>query len=168
MVSPLQFQWCLQIPTFCTRKLINEGFIILKSEKMQVGNAVTDVYYDGIGTVTYWWSHSLISDKTYKSIMKHCNFRSYESSQECDDVVNYALGYEFGKIDQYNIYSPICKSSEITQRRRFKNMLLISPRYFGYDPCIESYSDIYYNRPDVQKALHANTTGIPYKWTPCR
>ncbi|KAL2326016.1 hypothetical protein Fmac_025074 [Flemingia macrophylla] len=27
---------------------------------------------------------------------------------------------------------------------------------------------IYYNRPDVQKALHANTTGIPYKWTACR
>ncbi|XLS65773.1 hypothetical protein HN51_025747, partial [Arachis hypogaea] len=36
-----------------------------------------------------------------------------------------------------------------------------------YDPCTEKYAEIYYNRPDVQKALHANTTGIPYKWTAC-
>jgi serine carboxypeptidase-like clade 2 len=38
----------------------------------------------------------------------------------------------------------------------------------GYDPCTEKYAEIYYNRPDVQKALHANTTKIPYKWTACR
>jgi len=38
----------------------------------------------------------------------------------------------------------------------------------GYDPCTEKYAEVYYNRPDVQKALHANTTGIPYKWTACR
>lgn len=38
----------------------------------------------------------------------------------------------------------------------------------GYDPCTEKYAEIYYNRPDVQKAMHANTTGIPYKWTACR
>ncbi|KAL4370270.1 hypothetical protein AHAS_Ahas06G0049000 [Arachis hypogaea] len=36
-----------------------------------------------------------------------------------------------------------------------------------YDPCTEKYAEIYYNRSDVQKALHANTTGIPYKWTAC-
>lgn len=38
----------------------------------------------------------------------------------------------------------------------------------GYDPCTEKYAEVYYNRADVQKALHANTTGIPYKWTACR
>lgn len=38
----------------------------------------------------------------------------------------------------------------------------------GYDPCTEKYAEAYYNRPDVQKALHANTTKIPYKWTACR
>ncbi|KAK4404337.1 Serine carboxypeptidase 24 [Sesamum angolense] len=45
--------------------------------------------------------------------------------------------------------------------------LSISPRFSGYDPCTENYAEIYYNRPDVQKALHANSTGIPYKWTAC-
>ncbi|KAI3976314.1 hypothetical protein MKX01_021856 [Papaver californicum] len=29
----------------------------------------------------------------------------------------------------------------------------------------EKYAEMYYNRPDVQKALRANTTKIPYKWT---
>ena len=36
-----------------------------------------------------------------------------------------------------------------------------------YDPCTQAYSQIYFNRPDVQKAMHANTTGIPYPWTSC-
>ena len=35
------------------------------------------------------------------------------------------------------------------------------------DPCTESYAEIYYNRPDVQRAMHANLTSIPYKWTVC-
>jgi serine carboxypeptidase-like clade II len=38
----------------------------------------------------------------------------------------------------------------------------------GYDPCTEKYSRKYYNLPEVQKALHANVTGIPYAWVGCR
>lgn len=38
----------------------------------------------------------------------------------------------------------------------------------GYDPCTEKYAELYYNRPEVQKAFHANITKIPYKWTACR
>ena len=38
----------------------------------------------------------------------------------------------------------------------------------SYDPCTESYSTVYYNRPEVQKALHANVTGINYPWVTCR
>ena len=38
----------------------------------------------------------------------------------------------------------------------------------AYDPCTERYSDLYFNRPEVQKALHANVTGIPYAWKACR
>ncbi|KAG8372563.1 hypothetical protein BUALT_Bualt12G0079000 [Buddleja alternifolia] len=129
-----------------------------------VGNAVTDNYYDGIGTVTYWWSHSMISDKTYKSILKSCNFKSDKSSKKCDHAVDYAMNHEFGDIDQYSIYTASCNSSKTSVR--LKNTL-IRPRLSGYDPCSESYAEKYYNRPDVQKALHANSTGIPYKWTAC-
>jgi serine carboxypeptidase-like clade 2 len=38
----------------------------------------------------------------------------------------------------------------------------------SYDPCTESHSTVYYNRPDVQRARHANVTGINYTWVTCR
>jgi len=134
--------------------------------KLQVGNAVTDSYNDGIGTITYWWSHSMISDHSYKSILKYCNFTSEETSKKCDDAYSYAVNYEFGKIDQYSIYTPTCPISlnNTVKHIRFKNLHMIS----GYDPCTENYAEKYYNLPEVQKAMHANLTSIPYKWTACR
>ncbi|EPS67928.1 hypothetical protein M569_06845, partial [Genlisea aurea] len=131
-----------------------KGFII--------GNAVIDNYYDNVGTVTYWWSHSMISDKTYKKILKLCNFRTEKTSTRCENAMSYAMTDEFGKIDQYSIYTPSCNKSR--KAIRFKNTLFF-PR--GYDPCTESYAEKYYNLPQVQRALHANVTGIPYKWTAC-
>ncbi|KAH7546165.1 hypothetical protein FEM48_Zijuj01G0171500 [Ziziphus jujuba var. spinosa] len=128
----------------------------------------TDNYYDSIGTVTFWWTHSMISDQTYQSILKHCNFSAEEASKHCDNAVSYAMNHEFGDIDQYSIYTPSCMAlpNKTMQIMRLKNTLL-RRRVTGYDPCTENYAEKYYNRPDVQKALHANTTGIPYKWTAC-
>lgn len=136
---------------------------------IQVGNAVTDNYYDSIGTVTFWWTHTMISDKTYRSIINHCNFSAEKSSKKCDDTVNYAMNHEFGDIDQYSIYTPSCIAlpNSTVRPMRLKNTLL-RRRVSGYDPCTENYAEKYYNRQEVQKALHANVTGIPYKWTACR
>lgn len=142
---------------------------LLGAPVVQVGNAVTDNYYDSLGTVFYWWTHSMISDSTYQSILSSCDFRSPRSSRKCDHVVNYAVNHEFGDIDQYSIYTPSCAAPNATdvQRLRFKNSL-IHRRPAGYDPCVEKRAEKYYNRPDVQKAMHANTSGIPYRWTACR
>ncbi|BFG40326.1 hypothetical protein CerSpe_266000 [Prunus speciosa] len=133
-----------------------------------VGNAVTDNYYDNIGTVTFWWSHAMISDQTYRSILNHCNFTAERTSQQCDDAVNYAMNHDFGDIDQYSIYTPFCLTmlNNTNRHLRLKNTLL-RRRVSGYDPCTENYAEKYYNRPDVQKAMHANITRIPYKWTAC-
>lgn len=129
---------------------------------------MTDNYYDSVGTVTFWWTHSMISDQTYKSIMKHCNFSAEKSSKLCDEAVNYATNHEFGDIDQYSIYTPSCTAlPNKTKHVRLKNTFL-RRRVSGYDPCTENYAEKYYNRPEVQKSMHANTTGIPYKWTACR
>jgi hypothetical protein len=38
----------------------------------------------------------------------------------------------------------------------------------GYDPCTEAYVTKYFNRGDVGRALHANRTGLPYPYSPCR
>ena len=108
----------------------------------------------------------MISDQSYKSILKYCNFTAEETSGKCDDVYSYAVNYEFGNIDQYSIYTPTCTASQnnTVRHMRFKNLHLIS----GYDPCTENYAEKYYNLPEVQKAMHANVTNIPYKWTACR
>lgn len=137
----------------------------------QVGNAVTDNYYDNIGTVTYWWTHAMISDRTYKAILRWCNFSSSSISRPCNRAMSYAMNHEFGDIDQYSIYTPSCAAAAARANAtvlRFKNTLVRRRRSSGYDPCTETYAERYYNRMDVQRAMHANTTGIPYRWTACR
>ncbi|PKA57611.1 Serine carboxypeptidase 24 [Apostasia shenzhenica] len=161
----------------CSKPFINlRGFI--------VGNAVTDNYYDSLGTVSYWWTHSMISDRTYQSILSACNFSSSTSSSHCDRAISYAMNSEFGNIDQYSIYTPSCPSATAAvpsnssahgrrapRRLGSTGLLLLGGgrrrRPKGYDPCMENYAEKYYNRLDVQKAMHANLTGIPYKWTAC-
>ncbi|KAF9683996.1 hypothetical protein SADUNF_Sadunf04G0071900 [Salix dunnii] len=137
-----------------------------------VGNAVTDNYYDNLGTVTYWWSHAMISDKTYRQLINTCDFRRQKESDECESLYSYAMDQEFGNIDQYNIYAPPCNNSDGSTSTRRSIRLPHHPHKFvrplsGYDPCTEKYAEIYYNRPDVQRAFHANVTRIPYKWTAC-
>lgn len=80
--------------------------------EMQVGNAVTDNYYDNLGTVTYWWSHAMISDKTYHQLISTCDFKRQKESNECESLYYYAMDQEFGNIDQYNIYAPPCNNSD--------------------------------------------------------
>ncbi|XP_057463108.1 serine carboxypeptidase-like 25 [Actinidia eriantha] len=139
-----------------------------------VGNAVTDNYYDNLGTVTYWWSHAMISDRTYRQLINICDFSRQKESNECESLYSYAMDQEFGNIDQYNIYAPPCNNSDGSTGGRSRHTVRLPHRphpifrqMSGYDPCTEKYAEIYYNRPDVQKALHANTTKIPYKWTAC-
>ncbi|KAJ8749681.1 hypothetical protein K2173_010101 [Erythroxylum novogranatense] len=137
---------------------------------IMVGNAVTDNYYDNLGTVTYWWSHAMISDKTYQQLINTCDFRRQKESDECESLYSYAMDQEFGNIDQYNIYAPPCNRSDGTARHTIRlphHPHKIFRQISGYDPCTEKYAEIFYNRPDVQKALHANSTRIPYKWTAC-
>jgi len=108
----------------------------------------------------------MISDRTYRAILDNCNFTEDTASNKCDDAVTYAMNHEFGDIDQYSIYTPSCMQLP-NSTVRLKNTLL-RRRVSGYDPCTEKYAEKYYNRPEVQKAMHANVTGIPYKWTACR
>lgn len=138
------------------------------STYVQVGNADTDSYYDYIGTVTYWWSHSLISDQTYNLLLKTCNFNFKNTSQDCQDALRRS-DQEIGDINQYNIYTENCKASQQKHKHSLRHRSFFQDQESsGFDPCTENYAEIYYNRPDVQKTLHANTTGIPYKWTACR
>lgn len=48
---------------------------------------------------------------------------------------------------------------------RFEQM----PRIMGgYDPCVDGYAKAFYNRADVQKALHVSDGRVLKNWTICK
>lgn len=137
---------------------------IINLKGFMVGNAVTDDYHDYLGTFEYWWTHGLISDNTYHNLKKTCLLESSEHpSPECLKNLNLASSEE-GNIDPYSLYTKPCNNTASLK-------LGLGGRYpwlsRAYDPCTERYSSIYYNRPEVQIAMHANTTGIQYSWKTC-
>ncbi|CAK9876890.1 unnamed protein product [Sphagnum jensenii] len=140
------------------------------------GNPVTDGYWDNVGVIDYYWTHAMISDHTYHQLKKLCNFSDPNCcSNSCNNVYNYATNTEIGNIDPYSINTPACTETVgggSPQKKKFLSFRPNNPflrgKPMGYDPCTENYAEIYYNRPDVQKALHANISGIiPYNWTGC-
>ncbi|CAA7389447.1 unnamed protein product [Spirodela intermedia] len=129
-----------------------------------VGNAVIDDYHDYVGTFEYWWTHGLISDTTYRNLRLACIFESSEHpSVACLRLLDLARA-EQGNIDPYSIFTPPCNNSAAL-RRRSRGHYPWMPR--AYDPCTERYSEAYYNRPEVQRAFHANVTRLPYPWETC-
>ncbi|KAL5730745.1 Serine carboxypeptidase-like 27 [Ranunculus cassubicifolius] len=138
---------------------------VLNFKGFMVGNAVIDDYHDFIGTFEYWWTHGLISDETYHSLNVYCDLEAAEHvSHECDKVLHRAEA-EQGNIDPYSIFTPTCTSTASRRRKSLRsNHRRIS---MTYDPCTEKHSTVYFNLPEVQEALHANVTGIPYPWETC-
>ncbi|KAL5700338.1 Serine carboxypeptidase-like 26 [Ranunculus cassubicifolius] len=134
-----------------------------------VGNPETEDYYDNKGILDYAWTHAVISDQVYEEANKKCNFKKYNWSDECIEVMNGVFN-TYKEIDIYNIYAPTCllssgsSSSTFTVREVKSNGLRRSRIPGGYDPCFETYTEEYLNRIDVRSALHANMDG---KWTTC-
>uniref|UniRef100_A0A9I9DTS0 Carboxypeptidase n=1 Tax=Cucumis melo TaxID=3656 RepID=A0A9I9DTS0_CUCME len=156
-----------------------DTFINLKGFMM--GNAAIDDERDSKGMVEYAWSHGIISDKLYHNIMNECSFTPDSNSTNqtaathCEE---HARGFTlaYSDIDIYSIYSPICLSS--SSNFTSPTLLTATPRIFsmhelwhklplGYDPCTEAYANKFFNREDVQRALHANVTKLSYPYTPC-
>ncbi|XXG61044.1 hypothetical protein AAC387_Pa04g2797 [Persea americana] len=140
------------------------GYIQLKG--VMIGNGIMNDVTDQKGMYDYIWTHALISDETHKGLMKHC---AYGGSDEKDKPISKfkcsefedEIGKEAGDIDFYNIYAPICPedSSNASTKTNKPNK--------GLDPCDEDYIYAYLNLPQVQEALHANITGLPYPWNFC-
>lgn len=137
---------------------------IINFKGFLVGNAVTDDHHDYIGTFEYWWTHGLISDTTYKSLKSSCDSGSSQHpSIDCNRALDVADN-EFGNIDPYSIYTRPCNSTAALKRNLRGHYPWMTR---AYDPCTERYSKEYFNLPEVQTALHANTTNIRYPWDTC-
>ncbi|KAK4437853.1 Polyadenylate-binding protein RBP47 [Sesamum alatum] len=134
-------------------KITNHTVINLKG--IAIGNAEIDFEDELSGMYDYYWTHALISNEHHKAILSNCNFSSSASvSAVCNSVLDQADA-AIGTVYYYDIYAPLCNSSSN------------SPLVSGFDPCSSNYVFTYLNTPDVQKALHANVTGITGPWDAC-
>ncbi|CAO2817366.1 unnamed protein product [Amaranthus hypochondriacus] len=125
-----------------------------------IGNAVLNDETDLKGMYEYFWSHAIISDQVKNDIVEHCNFSSSVITQNhiCQAATN-QVDVDTQYLDVYNIYAPVCLSSNLTDRPKKLTHTL--------DPCSDHYVTAYMNSPEVQKALHANVTKLFYDWQPC-
>ncbi|GER43899.1 serine carboxypeptidase-like protein [Striga asiatica] len=140
-----------------------------------IGNAELDDETDQKGMIEYAWNHAVISDAVYDEIKKECDFSSLNLTKECNHGLDkYFDVYDI--IDMYSLYAPVCVDDNIgttiskpsgVSRFLTKNIYGRRRPLSGYDPCAFLYTDVYFNRADVQRALHANVTGLRYPWTSC-
>ncbi|DBA89195.1 TPA: hypothetical protein ACH3X1_016344 [Trebouxia sp. C0004] len=156
-----------------------------------VGNAWTDAGFDNEGAVDFWWTHALISDEVRDSLLRSCNFSgvgplqqealtaaSFDRNsklEECLKAISQTQ-HAMQRINIYDIYADVCLPkhvhNEVTQlglqlgHHPANNIVSISAPG-DYDPCVDNEVEIYFNRPEVQKAMHANMTGMPGPWVDC-
>ncbi|XP_031500468.1 serine carboxypeptidase-like 31 [Nymphaea colorata] len=140
-----------------------------------LGNPETSDAEDWQGMVDYAWSHAVVSDETYSIIKETCDFNSSKtwSNEECNKSVQEVL-QQYKEIDIYSLYTSLCinnssNSGVYTTGPVYKKEFTMMPRMMGgnYDPCVDDYAHAFYNRPEVQKALHASD-GVNLKgWSIC-
>uniref|UniRef100_A0A0D6R2B7 Carboxypeptidase n=1 Tax=Araucaria cunninghamii TaxID=56994 RepID=A0A0D6R2B7_ARACU len=145
---------------------------VINLKGIMVGNAVMDEKNDNRGMIDYAWSHAIISDQDYNSL-KTCDFSSENQTSMCDSALRNFVDM-YSDIDIYSLYTPVCVDRLDKSLRRLvadRKSLSIHNLWrelpAGYDPCLEDYAETFFNREDVQRALHANTTAISYSWRLC-
>ncbi|KAG2551566.1 hypothetical protein PVAP13_9KG377700 [Panicum virgatum] len=70
-----------------------------------------------------------------------------------------AANHEKGLIDQSNIYASFCWDASAPQQQHAS--------VINIDPCASYYMRSYLTRHEVQRAFHANTTGLKQPWSDC-
>ncbi|XP_041026549.1 serine carboxypeptidase-like 31 [Juglans microcarpa x Juglans regia] len=142
-----------------------------------LGNPETSDAEDWRGLVDYAWSHAVISDETHKLIRESCDFHSNDtwSNISCSNGVDEVLK-QYKEIDIYSLYTSVCTGNNISagnsddksMQVMMKRTSMMMPRIMGgYDPCLDDYAKKFYNRPDVQKALHVSDGRQLKNWSIC-
>ncbi|OVA13200.1 Peptidase S10 [Macleaya cordata] len=142
-----------------------------------VGNPETSNAEDWQGLVDYAWSHAVVSDETHKIISENCNFQRDDTwdNEKCTHAVDEVFN-QYKVIDIYSLYTPVCATGtsiesgykSMQAQVMFKPRSKMVPRIMGgYDPCLDNYAKTFYNRPDVQKALHVSDGHQLKNWSIC-
>ncbi|CAI0416320.1 unnamed protein product [Linum tenue] len=157
---------------------LNDSSNYINLKGFMLGNPSLDDETDRKGMIDYAWSHAMLSDKDYQSILSSCDFTRSDSNQteQCQNgMANYYRLYSM--IDMYGINSPTChlptNSSHSFFGRLPSNRTMTSKFRVpaagagGYDACTSDYVFEYFNRQDVQEALHADLNKVPRPWDLC-
>ncbi|KAG2322321.1 hypothetical protein Bca52824_015534 [Brassica carinata] len=138
-----------------------KSFLNLKG--ILIGNAVINDETDLMGMYDFFESHALISEDSLLQLKNNCDLKTESASlmtEECA-VVSDQIDMNTYYLDIYNIYAPLCLNSTLTRRPKRGTTIR------EFDPCSDNYVQAYLNKQEVQVALHANGTKLPYEWMPC-
>ncbi|CAN0836968.1 Serine carboxypeptidase-like 45 [Linum grandiflorum] len=152
-----------------------------------IGNPLLEFNTDFNGEGKYYWSHSLISDHTYRLVNTICNTSQLRRESTSDalsppcKIVATRLAAEIpdrNSLDKYDVTSDVCLSyresgeplaaafhpysalrSTQATRRNLKSGESV-------DACTGDDTGAYLNRKDVQDAIHAKLVNIP-GWNSC-
>ncbi|KAL6272484.1 hypothetical protein ACE6H2_023176 [Prunus campanulata] len=151
-----------QVETFWSR------MILVGTE---IGNPLLDFNTDLNSKAEYLWSHGLISDATFEIATSVCNYSQIYRQGVIQNAllspacaaVNNQVRTEVSKfINNYDVSLDVCLSSVVAQSQ----MLYQLQNTEKLDVCVEDETYTYFNRPDVQDALHARLIGVE-NWTMC-
>ncbi|XP_042483311.1 serine carboxypeptidase-like 45, partial [Macadamia integrifolia] len=134
-----------------------------------LGNPLLDFVTDFNSKAEFFWSHGLISDSTYEIFSSACNYSRYKSesfrgsvSPVCSGVMNQVNNEISMYIDKYDVTIDVCLSSILSQSNALTHLQVAEK----LDVCVEDETTKYFNRVDVQKALHARLLGVT-SWVSC-
>ncbi|XP_071722918.1 serine carboxypeptidase-like 45 [Rutidosis leptorrhynchoides] len=159
-----------------------------------LGNPLLDFETDFSFRDKYYWSHGMISDPTYNLMNRRCPSSEYykqlitsggsTASIDCLYVQQKVRKEISDIVDENYVIADICLGTGKTQqsllthrnkshallnsvfgREAFKTKDIVN--YDGADACAESDVRNYFNRQDVQTALHVQTTTGLRSWTAC-
>ncbi|KAM1023727.1 hypothetical protein EV1_044130 [Malus domestica] len=147
-------------------QLIIQSKLKFNLKAVAIGNPLLEFNTDANSPAEYWWSHGLISDATFENLTSVCNsseifrqeaIRGGPLSPACDAVANqFEREVPAHLINQYDVTLDVCLSSVEAQSFQLRKTVKINV-------CIGDETVTYFNRPDVQEALHARVTN----WTIC-
>lgn len=136
-----------------------------------IGNPLLRLDRDVPATYEFFWSHGMISDEIGLKIMNECAFDDYtyasphNVTDSCNDAISQANSIIGDYINNYDVILDVCYPSIVNQELRLRKMA--TKISVGVDVCMTYERRFYFNLPEVQKALHANRTKLPYPWSMC-
>ncbi|KAK2416930.1 serine carboxypeptidase [Trifolium repens] len=90
---------------------------------------------------------------------------SHSVSKSCNKALHETNKIVSGYIDGYDVILDVCYPAIAEQQIILKKMA--TKISLSVDVCMGYEREFYLNLPEVQKALHANRTNLPYAWSTC-